>query len=95
LIAKLHAQIQSGNKNQILLKRALVCIQETFIESDPKVCLQNLENILKEVSSPTSKLSYSCSIKIWLKYFIANLSLRLGDLDQAAELSRQILDTDV
>lgn len=95
LIAKLHAQIQTGNKSQILLKKALVCIQETFIESDPSVCLRNLESILKQVGSTSSKLPASCSIKIWLKYFIANLSLRLGDMEKAARFSLEILTMDI
>ena len=52
LINKLQAQITHGNNNQVLLKKALVSIQETFIEIDQNACLLKLERLFQEVDSP-------------------------------------------
>ena len=54
-----------------------------------------MKRLLREVTAPSSKIPSSSYIKILLKYFIANLSLRLNDMTIASQLSNEILNTDI
>lgn len=86
MVDKLKIQMQSS-KNNILMKKCLIMIQQIFVEADPSVLMPQLKALLAEVSNPKSSIPSPSYIQIMLKYFVANLYLRNGELDEAAALS--------
>ena len=94
LVRKLQTEAKVGN-NQVLLKRALVSIQLFFIESDPVPLLDKFLGLLNDISQPNSGISSPSYIGIMLKYFVANLSSRIGNMEQAAHYSQELLNNDI
>ena len=77
------------------MKQCLVLIQQIFVEADPSTLMPQLRSLLAEVSKPNSGIPTPSYISIMLKYFVANLLLRGGEMDEAAALSKEMLDNDV
>ena len=86
MVGKLKIQMQSS-KNNLLMKKCLIMIQQIFVEADPSVLMPQLKALLAEVSNSKSGIPSPSYIQIMLKYFVANLYLRNGELDEAAALS--------
>ncbi len=63
-------------------------IQQIFVEADPSVLMPQLKALLAEVSKQNSGIPTPSYIQIMLKYFVANLFLRNGEIDEAAALSK-------
>ena len=57
--------------------------------------LPEIQELLNELSRPNSEVPSPSYIQIMLKYFVANLALREGDLDRAMQYAQQMLDHDI
>ena len=93
LVSQLQAQVEVGNHN-VLTKRVLVSIQNLFTETDPYTLIGNFKKLLREIKKPNSGIANPSYIQILLKYFIVT-SLRASDMEEAANLSYELLNVDV
>ena len=50
--------------------------------------LPEIQELLNELSRPNSEVPSPSYIQIMLKYFVANLALREGDLDRAMQYAQ-------
>ena len=57
--------------------------------------LKKFKNLLQQVSQRNSGIPNLSYISILLKYFIANLSLRVGDTEGASVYSKELIDNDI
>ena len=90
LMKNLQAEADTSKSNK-LIKQALVTIQSVFVSSDDKDLHARLRDAYQRVTAPISGLSTPSYIGIMLKYFIANLLLRQGQIEEAAKNAKELL----
>ena len=57
--------------------------------------LEEIQGLLDELNKPDCEVPSPSYIAIMLKYFIATLALRDGDLNRASQYAQQMLDIDI
>ena len=66
-------------------------VQSVFVPTDDKELLARLRDAFKKVTAPASGLPTPSYIGIMLKYFVANLLLRQGQVEEAAKSAKELL----
>ena len=57
--------------------------------------MQNFNNLLNQIAQPGSGIPTPSHTYILIKYCIANICLRLGEMDKAVAISTQIIEVDI
>lgn len=84
-------ELADSSKSNQLVKQALVTVQSVFVPTDDKELLARLRDAHKKVTAPASGLPTPSYIGIMLKYFVANLLLRQGQVEEAAKSAKELL----
>ena len=84
-------ELADSSKSNQLVKQALVTVQSVFVPTDDKELLARLRDAYKKVKAPASGLPTPSYIGIMLKYFVANLLLRQGQVEEAAKSAKELL----
>ena len=66
-----------------------------FVEPNQAALLTHFKQLLVEIKRPNSGIPTPSNIQILLKYFVVQFSTNIGDMQYAANLSNDLVNTDI
>ena len=65
------------------------------MEEDPIVLIEQFHEKLRQCETPNSGIKTDSYIGLMIKYFVANLTQRAGDVETAVRLAKEMRDNDI